>query len=228
MLALPAMWSPWVIGPAGAMLGAAVLALAFASVLACVAFRLPRAIDPDLPNEPTARHRRLRAGFLTVAPALAALCAWRYGFTAASAAAILYIVVLLALAWIDAETGLLPDALTQPLLWLGLLVNLNGAFTPLADAVLGAMAGYLLLWSVSQAFLLATGRVGMGHGDLKLLAALGAWMGWGSLPSILLLSSGLALAAALAMRVLGRLEAGQALRYGPYLAGAGIWALLSL
>lgn len=228
MLAVANMWSPWIAGPAGAMLGAAVLALALATVLARVAFRLPRAIDPGLPSEATIQHRRLRAGFLAMAPALAALCAWHYGLTAATAAAILYIVVLLALAWIDAETGLLPDALTQPLLWLGLLVNLNGAFTPLADAVLGAMAGYLLLWSVSRAFLLATGRVGMGHGDFKLLAALGAWMGWGSLPSILLLSSGLALAVALAMRVLGRLEAGQALRYGPYLAAAGIWALLRL
>lgn len=228
MLAVSGMWTPWNVGPAGAVLGALALALALAAALARAAFQLPRSIDPDLPHEASALHRRLRAGFWAAAPAVAALCVWRYGPTAAAAAAILYAMVLAALAWIDAETGLLPDALTQPLLWLGLLVNLNGAFTPLPDAVLGAVAGYLLLWSVARAYLLAAGRPGMGDGDFKLLAALGAWLGWASLPSVLLLSSGLALAVALAMRLLGRLEPGQALRYGPYLAGAGIWALLRL
>jgi leader peptidase (prepilin peptidase)/N-methyltransferase len=136
--------------------------------------------------------------------------------------------MLLALAWIDAETGLLPDLLSLPLLWLGLLVNLDGAFTPLPDAVVGAVAGYLTLWIICGFFLLITGRVGMGHGDFKLLAALGAWLGWASLPWVVLVSSSLALVVALGMRLTGRMNAGDALRFGPYLAGAGIVALLRL
>jgi len=109
-----------------------------------------------------------------------------------------------------------------------LLVNLGGAFTALPDAVLGAAAGYLALWCVCYVFLLFTGRMGMGHGDFKLLAALGAWLGWASLPWILLVSSSLALFAALALRLAGRLKAGEPLRFGPYLAAAGILALLRL
>src|SRR5690606_4955661 len=120
---------------------------------------------------------------------LALLCAWQFGPTLAAIVAGVYCMTLLALALIDAESGLLPDLLSLPLLWLGLLINLNGAFTQLHDAVLGAAAGYLSLWGICQLFLLLTGKVGMGHGDFKLLAALGAWLGWLSLPWVLLISS---------------------------------------
>jgi len=222
------MWTPWNIGQTGAMLVAAVFALALSVLMGRVAYRLPRALDARIATAPSVAHRRYRAWFLATGPILAVLCAWHFGATPAAAAAILYSVTLLALAWIDAETGLLPDLLSLPLLWLGLLVNLDGAFTPLPDAVVGAMAGYLALWIICWLFLLITGRVGMGHGDFKLLAALGAWLGWASLPWVVLVSSSLALAVALGLRLTGRMNAGDSLRFGPYLAGAGIVALLRL
>jgi leader peptidase (prepilin peptidase)/N-methyltransferase len=222
------MWMTWNIGQTGAMLAAAVFALALAALLGRAAYRLPRALEAQIASEPSRAHRRYRASFWTAGPVLAMLCAWHFGPTPAAAAAILYMVTLLALAWIDAETGLLPDMLSLPLLWLGLLVNLNNGFTPLPDAVLGAVAGYLALWCVCRLFLLLTGRIGMGDGDFKLLAALGAWLGWMSLPWVLLVSSSLALAVALGLRLAGRMKAGDSLRFGPYLAGAGILALLRL
>ena len=135
------------------------------------------------------------------------------------------LLILLTLAWVDAETGLLPDLLTLPLLWLGLLVNLNGIFASLNDAVLGAVAGYLLLWLIYWGFLLGSGREGLGQGDLKLLAALGAWLGWAALPWVLLISASLGLAAALGLRLLGRMKVGDALGFGPFLAVAGILTL---
>ena len=220
------MWTVWDIGMTGALLAAALLALPVAAFLSWAAYRLPRALDAGLGAEPSLAHRRYRHGFWALGLALAMLCAWRFGPTPAAAAAVVMVLTLLALAWVDAETGLLPDMLSLPLLWLGLLVNLNDAFTPLPDAVVGAAAGYLALWAVCQAFLLATGRVGMGHGDFKLLAALGAWLGWMSLPWLLLVSSSLGLAVALALRLAGRMKAGEPLRFGPYLAAAGILALL--
>src|SRR5690606_16810250 len=119
-----------------------------------------------------------RVGLLLVSVPFAAACVWAFGATPAAAAAIVFILVVLTLAWIDSDTGLLPDVLTLPLLWLGLLVNLNGGFVSLQDAVLGAMAGYGVLWVIYQSFLLCTGREGLGYGDFKLLAAMGAWLGW--------------------------------------------------
>lgn len=222
------MWAAWNIGQMGALLAAAVFALVLAAFLGRAAYQLPRALDARIVSEPSPAHRRYRASFWTAAPALAMLCAWHFGPTPAAAAAIVYVVTLLALAWVDAETGLLPDMLSLPLLWLGLLVNLKGAFTPLPDAVLGAVAGYLALWFVCRLFLLCTGRMGMGDGDFKLLAALGAWLGWMSLPWVLLVSSSLALAVALGLRLAGRMKGGDPVRFGPYLAGAGILALLRL
>lgn len=210
------------------MLAAAAFALVLAAVLSRSAYRLPRALDTDIAAEPTLAHRRCRTGFWVAGPVLAILWAWLLGPTLAAAAAIVYTMVLLALAWIDAETGLLPDSLSLPLLWLGLLVNLRGAFTPLPDAVLGAVAGYLALWCVCRLFLLFTGRMGMGHGDFKLLAALGAWSGWMCLPWILLISSCAALAVALGLRLAGRMQKGEPVFFGPYLAGAGILVLLRL
>ncbi|MEK7810568.1 MAG: A24 family peptidase, partial [Pseudomonadota bacterium] len=120
---------------------------------------------------------------------LSAFAAWHFGFGLAGIAAILFIWALIALTCIDFDTQLLPDSITLPLLWLGLLVNLNGAFTTLENSVIGAAAGYLVLWSVYWMFRLVTGKEGMGFGDFKLLAAIGAWLGWSMLPLVILLSS---------------------------------------
>ncbi len=210
------------------MLAATVFALALSAVFSRIAYHLPRTLDLQIAREASRVHRRYRFGFWAASPALAILCVWHFGSTPAAAAAILYTVMLLTLAWIDAETGLLPDLLCLSLLWLGLLVNLDGTFSPLSDAVLGAVAGYLALWCIHQIFLMLTGRIGMGHGDFKLLAALGAWLGWWSLPWVLLVSSSMALAVALSLRLAGRMNAGDSLRFGPYLAAAGILALLRL
>ena len=114
---------------------------------------------------------------------------YQFGLTATTALALLFSWSLLALTGIDFNEQLLPDGITLPLLWLGLLVNLNGLFTSLDSAVIGAAAGYLSLWSVFWLFKLVTGKEGMGHGDFKLLAALGAWLGWQQLLLIVLLSS---------------------------------------
>lgn len=220
------MWAPWEVAPALALLAMLVFALTAASVLSLLAHRLPRGLDALLAEQTSRAHRRYRIGFWLACPVLAGLCAWYFGPTPAAVAGFIYMAVLLALAWIDAETGLLPDMLSLPLLWLGLLVNLHGTFTPLQDAVLGAVAGYLMLWGVCRLFWLFTGRTGMGHGDFKLLAAMGAWVGWAFLPWIVLTSSSFALAVGLTLRWTGRLKAGDPLYFGPYLAGAGILALL--
>src|SRR5690606_18586288 len=110
--------------------------------------------------------------------ALSALLVWRFGSGLAGLATLVFVWLLIAMSFIDIDTQLLPDDLTLPLLWLGLLVNLNGTFVPLPEAVIGAAAGYLSLWAVYWLFKLVTGKEGMGHGDFKLLAALGAWLGW--------------------------------------------------
>jgi leader peptidase (prepilin peptidase)/N-methyltransferase len=129
--------------------------------------------------------------------------------------------VLLALAAIDWREQLLPDALTLPLLWAGLLLNPWLGRTPLYEAVLGAAAGYVTLWLVYWGFRLATGREGLGYGDFKLLAALGAWLGWRSLPLVVLLSSLAGAAFGLLQMRRGRLEPGQPMPFGPFLAAAG-------
>ena len=132
---------------------------------------------------------------------------------------------LVALTGIDIDTQLLPDSITLPLLWAGLLVNLNAVFVPLDSAVLGAMAGYLTLWSVYWAFKLTTGKEGMGYGDFKLLAALGAWFGWQSLPLIVILSSFVGAFIGMALMILQRRGREIPMPFGPYLAGAGLLAL---
>jgi len=225
---MTAMWAPWDIGTAAALLIAAVFALALCVPLSRVAYRLPRALDPGMPAEASTLHRFYRGVFWLAGPLLALCCVWRFGATPAAMAAVVYVVVLLALAWIDAETGFLPDLLTLPLLWLGLLVNLGGTFSPLADSVVGAAGGYMALWLICGAFLVLTGRQGMGNGDFKLLAALGAWLGWMALPWMLLAASLLALAIVLARRLAGRMQAGEPFSFGPYLALVGIVALLRL
>ena len=132
---------------------------------------------------------------------------------------------LLAVSAIDIETRLLPDSVTVPLLWLGLAFNLAGGFAPLRDGVIGAMAGYLALWAVHHGFRLVTGREGMGHGDFKLLAALGAWLGWTALPAVVLLASLAGAIAGLVLVALGRVSRGTPLPFGPYLAAAGLLVL---
>lgn len=132
---------------------------------------------------------------------------------------------LLCLTVIDQQTQLLPDVIVYPLLWVGLLLNVSETFVPLEHAVIGAAAGYLSLWTVYQVFLKITGKHGMGFGDFKLLAALGAWMGWQSLPWIILLSSVVGLLFAVALMLTGRMQRNQAMPFGPYLAIAG-WLYL--
>lgn len=136
-------------------------------------------------------------------------------------AAIIFTWALIALSLIDLDTQLLPDDITLPLLWLGLLFNLAGGFVPLADAVVGAMAGYLALWSVYWLFKLVTGKEGMGYGDFKLLAALGAWLGWQALPLIILLSSLVGAVVGIALMVIKRRGREIPIPFGPYLAMAG-------
>lgn len=157
---------------------------------------------------------------------LSAWLGWHYGLGNAGLAALAFAYFLIALSVIDAQTQLLPDSLTLSLLWLGLLVNLNGSFAPLSDAVLGAAAGYLALWAIYWFFRLATGKEGMGYGDFKLMAALGAWLGWQALPLILLLASCLGAVIGIAMVLMKRKAADQALPFGPYLAIAGMLMLL--
>ena len=224
----PAVPLPWAGGPAIVVLVAVIFACVLAGLLARAAWVLPRQLDSELSTQPDPRHRRRRVAMLVVSPVFAVACVQAFSPGLAAAAAIVFVLVLLALAWIDAETGLLPDLLTLPLLWLGLLVNLNGLFAPLQDAVLGVIAGYLLLWCVYWGFLLSTGREGMGQGDLKLLAALGAWLGWAALPWVLLISASLGLAVALVLRVAGRMKPGEALSFGPCLAVAGILVLFAM
>lgn len=154
---------------------------------------------------------------------LSGLAAWQFGATPATAYALIFIWISVALAGIDFDTLLLPDSLTQPLLWLGLIANLNGSFARLDQAVIGALAGYLLLWSVAWCFHIFTGKEGMGNGDFKLLAALGAWFGWPALPGILFGASLAGIGFALIRRKITQ-HATQ-IPFGPALAAAGIVTL---
>jgi leader peptidase (prepilin peptidase)/N-methyltransferase len=159
---------------------------------------------------------------------LFAACVWRLGPTVAAACAMVFTAALVALAWIDLETGLLPDVITLPLLWAGLLVNTAHVFTGPASAIVGAASGYVFLWLLFHAFRLATGREGMGHGDFKLLAALGAWLGVAALPWILIMASVCGVVVGLALIFTRRVARGQPQPFGPYLAAAGIVGLLAV
>jgi leader peptidase (prepilin peptidase)/N-methyltransferase len=153
------------------------------------------------------------------------LAAWRFGPSLAGAGAMLFVAAMVALTYIDFDTQLLPDDITLPLLWAGLLLNLGGTFTNLGGAVVGAAAGYLSLWSVYWLFKLATGKEGMGYGDFKLLAAIGAWLGWQLLPLVILLSSLVGAIVGIALIVLARHGRNVPIPFGPYLAAAGVIAL---
>ncbi|NWK77155.1 A24 family peptidase [Aquitalea sp. LB_tupeE] len=157
---------------------------------------------------------------------LFAVVAWRFGWGAPMLGYLLLTAVLVALTFIDADTQLLPDDLTLPLVWGGLLFNLYTGAVALEDAVIGAVAGYLSLWLVYWLFKLCTGKEGMGYGDFKLLAAFGAWLGWSMLPLIILLSSLVGAVVGIVLMMLSRIGRGQALPFGPYLAAAGWIALL--
>ena len=157
---------------------------------------------------------------------LAALMAWRFGYSGALAASLVFAWALLALTFIDLDTQLLPDDITLPLIWAGLLANMFGAFTDLRSAVLGAVGGYLLLWLVYWGFKLIARKEGMGYGDFKLLAALGAWVGWQVLPFVVLVSAGAG--AVVGGFLLWRAKQGMETRipFGPYLALGGLAGLL--
>jgi leader peptidase (prepilin peptidase)/N-methyltransferase len=151
---------------------------------------------------------------------------WHFGSGVAGLGAMLFVWLLIAMTFIDADTQLLPDDLTLPLLWCGLLINISGTFTSLSSAVIGAAAGYLSLWSIYWLFKLSTGKEGMGYGDFKLLAALGAWMGWAMLPLIILLSSLVGALVGISLMVFTKMSKNNPIPFGPYLAIAGLIALL--
>jgi leader peptidase (prepilin peptidase)/N-methyltransferase len=157
---------------------------------------------------------------------LSAVVIWQLGSGIAGLSALLFLWALIAMSFIDLDTQLLPDELTLPLMWLGLMVNLEGTFVPLREAVLGAAAGYLSLWLVYWMFRAVTGKEGIGYGDFKLLAALGAWMGWTMLPLIVLLSSAVGATFGVLMILLKRHQADRPIPFGPFLAAAGLLALL--
>ena len=161
-----------------------------------------------------------------VTGALTLTLAWYFPLSPALLGAALLTWALVALTMIDIDHQLLPDDITLPLLWLGLLFNLWGVFTPLQDAVIGAVAGYLSLWSVYWLFKILTGKEGMGYGDFKLLAALGAWLGWQMLPLIVLLSSLVGAVCGVALMLVKRRGRDIPIPFGPYLAAAGWISLL--
>lgn len=156
---------------------------------------------------------------------LCGFAACHFGFGPAAIGALLLIWALLALTAIDFDTQLLPDDIVLPLLWAGLLFNLYGTYTSLPEAVLGAVSGYLALWSVYWLFKLVTGKEGMGYGDFKLLAALGAWLGWQLLPLIIILSSLVGAVVGITLIVAVKQGRDIPIPFGPYLAGGGLIAL---
>ena len=152
--------------------------------------------------------------------------AYKFGATLQTIAALFFTWALIALTLIDLKKQLLPDSITMPLLWLGIFLSLFNVFTDLKSSVIGAIAGYLILWSVFHLFKLLTKKDGMGYGDFKLLSALGAWVGFSYLPQIILISSVVGSIAGISMLVLGKTKQQQPIPFGPYLAVAGWIALL--
>ncbi len=157
--------------------------------------------------------------------ALLGLIAYQFGYTDTTFFAWLFALALIALTFIDFDTQLLPDDITLPLLWLGLLFNLNGGFTDLKSAVIGAAIGYLILWSIYWLFKIVTKKEGMGYGDFKLLAAIGAWFGWQLIPAVILLSSVLGATIGVILIVYKGKTSQTAIPFGPFLALGGIAAL---
>jgi len=162
----------------------------------------------------------------TISAALTLAVAWKFGVSYAFLYAALLSWALLSLTMIDFDHQYLPDQITLPFLWLGLLLNLNYMYTDLSSAVIGAAAGYLSLWTVYHLFKLITGKEGMGFGDFKLLALFGAWLGWQMLPAIILISTVIGSVVGILLIVLKQHEKGKPIPFGPYLAGAGWIALI--
>ncbi|MCK5876292.1 MAG: prepilin peptidase [Candidatus Marithrix sp.] len=152
---------------------------------------------------------------------LSAVVAWKFGYGWPLLGALLLTWTLLAASVIDFDHYLLPDQIVLPLLWLGILFNLFGTYTGLETSIVGAMAGYLVLWSVYWAFKLLTGKEGMGYGDFKLLAALGAWLGWLALPGIIFLSSLVGAVIGISLVILKIQDKNKPIPFGPFLATAG-------
>ncbi|MBT5681983.1 MAG: prepilin peptidase, partial [Gammaproteobacteria bacterium] len=150
---------------------------------------------------------------------------WKFGLSTDLIFALIFTWALIALSGIDAKHFILPDNIVLPLLWLGLFANLNGSFANLPDAVLGAIFGYGVLWVCFWAFKLATGKEGMGYGDFKLMAAVGAWFGWQSLPAALLLSSLTGAVVGITLIILQKNDRSSAIPFGPYIAISG-WLML--
>jgi len=163
---------------------------------------------------------------LVLAPVLISLIIlYRFGFTQLSIAALIFSGLLMALVYIDMQRQLLPDHLTLPLLWLGLLANTQHLFTDPASAIWGAVAGYLTLWIVAKLFYWCRGKIGMGNGDFKLLAAIGAWLGWQALLPILIISSTAGLIFGVVSLALKKITPDKAFAFGPFLALAA-WSVL--
>ncbi len=153
------------------------------------------------------------------------IVAWRFGFSWAGLGGLFLSWALIALTMIDFDHQLLPDAITLPFLWLGILFNMNGVYTDLSASVIGAVAGYLSLWSIYMIFKLVTGKEGMGYGDFKLFALLGAWLGWQALPGIILLSSLVGAVVGISLILFRGRDRNIPIPFGPYLATAG-WIFL--
>ena len=160
-----------------------------------------------------------------VTAAFSVLTVWLLGPSLGTLWALVFVWALVALTMIDFDTQLLPDNITLPLMWLGLMVNYFGSLTDFQSAFWGAVAGYLSLWSVYWLFKLVTGKEGMGHGDFKLLAAIGAWLGWQLLPAVILLSSLVGAIVGISLMVIRRHGRDVPIPFGPYLAAAGLLAL---
>jgi len=158
---------------------------------------------------------------------LIAYIAWQFGWSMHALAASIFALSLLTLTAIDLETKLLPDNITLPLIWLGLLFNLRHTFTSIESAVMGAVLGYLILWTVYWIFKLITKKEGMGYGDFKMLAAIGAWLGWQALPIVILISSLSASIVGISLILLKKQDRASAIPFGPYLALGGMIALFN-
>ena len=178
----------------------------------------------------SACHVRISARYPLVeilTAALFAFCCHRWGLTLTGLAWCGFSAALVALAFIDWDTTLLPDDITLPLLWAGLISSAGGWIdVPLSNSVVGAAAGYLSLWLVYWAFKLATGKEGMGYGDFKLFAALGAWFGWQALVPIILMSSVIGAFVGIGLKVFNNLREGGYVPFGPFLVGAGLTAMV--
>ena len=158
---------------------------------------------------------------------LTVVAAWRFGWSLELAGACVFLWSLIALAFIDLDTQLLPDAINQPLLWAGLLFSIWAPFADVQSAVIGAISGYLFLWSVYWLFKITTGKEGMGYGDFKLLAAIGSWLGWKVIPAVIFLASVVGAIVGVSLIAFARHERNVPIPFGPYLAAAGALALFA-